>query len=400
MTNIKNRTIFEADNLDILRGINSDSIDLIYLDPPFKSDRIYSAPIGSEAAGAAFKDTWSLSDVDNVWHGEIADREPALYAAISAAELTHSKSMKAYLITMGVRLLEMRRILKDTGSIYLHCDPTAGHYLKMTTDAVFGPKTFVNEIIWYYKNASRGKKRYAKSHDVIFWYSKSDTPTFNRDDVLVPFESGMTQWRYTKGGQKGKPLPKGKTPDDVWEMPSLNAMSKERTGYPTQKPLALIERIIKASSNSGDMVLDPFCGCATTCIAAEKLNRQWVGIDLSGKALDLVKLRLEKELQIYESGGILGSVIHRTDVPLRTDLGELPNYRTHKHELYGEQEGNCNGCRVHFPFVNLTVDHIIAQTKGGTDHIDNLQLLCGYCNSLKGKRSHEQLLVSLKKKGM
>ena len=127
---IENRTIFKGDNLHILRGIDTESVDLIYLDPPFNSNRNYSAPIGSEAAGAAFKDTWTLSDVDNAWHGEIADREPALYQAIHASEVTHGKGMKSYLIMIAVRMLEMRRVLKPTGSIYLHCDPTASHYLK------------------------------------------------------------------------------------------------------------------------------------------------------------------------------------------------------------------------------------------------------------------------------
>ena len=130
MPNFQNRTLFENDNLPILRGLDANTVDLIYLDPPFNSNQDYAAPIGSEAAGAAFKDTWALSDVNEAEHGELADREPALYAAIHAAELTHGKSMKSYLIMMGLRMLEMRRILKKTGSIYLHCDPTASHYLK------------------------------------------------------------------------------------------------------------------------------------------------------------------------------------------------------------------------------------------------------------------------------
>ena len=139
--NWKNRTLWTGDNLDIMRGMNSASVDLIYLDPPFNSNKNYSAPIGSEAAGAAFKDTWTLSDVDEAWHGEIADRDPTLYAIIDAAGLAHGKSMKSYLIMMAVRLLEMHRLLKRTGSIYLHCDPTASHYLKSLMDAIFGGET-------------------------------------------------------------------------------------------------------------------------------------------------------------------------------------------------------------------------------------------------------------------
>ena len=148
MANFENRTLFENDNLPVLRALDADSVDLIYLDPPFNSNQDYAAPIGSEAAGAAFKDTWTLDDVNEAEHGELADREPALYAAIHAAELTHGRSMKSYLIMMGLRMLEMRRILKETGSIYLHCDPTASHYLKLLMDAVFGINNFRNEVIW------------------------------------------------------------------------------------------------------------------------------------------------------------------------------------------------------------------------------------------------------------
>ena len=146
--NVENRTIFEGDNLDILRGFDSDTIDLIYLDPPFNSNKTYEAPIGSEAAGAAFKDAWTLSDLNNAWYGELAESEPGLYAAISAAEYAHGTSMKAYLIMMGIRMLELRRVLKPTGSIYLHCDPTASHYLKTMMDSIFGKNNFQNEIVW------------------------------------------------------------------------------------------------------------------------------------------------------------------------------------------------------------------------------------------------------------
>ena len=145
---IKNRTLIQGDNLVVLRGMDSESVDLIYLDPPFNSNRDY---------GEAFKDTWTLSDEDNAWHGEIADREPALYQAIHAAELTHSKGMKSYLIMMAVRLLAMKRVLKKTGSIYLHCDPTASHYLKLLMDSVFGKDHFRNEIVWLYGSPSRSQ---------------------------------------------------------------------------------------------------------------------------------------------------------------------------------------------------------------------------------------------------
>ena len=182
---------------------------------------------------------------------------------------------------------------------------------------------------------------------------------------------------------------------DLWtDIPPINSQSKERTGYPTQKPLALLDRIIKASSNEGDMVLDPFCGCATTCVAAETLGRQWAGIDLSPLAVKLVDQRLRAQ------HGVFGQIIARTDIPHRTDLGKIPNYRTHRHTLYGRQEGHCNGCQVHFPFRNMTVDHIVPQSKGGMDHLDNLQLLCGACNSKKGILSQPELVAMLVREGI
>ena len=157
----------------------------------------------------------------------------------------------------------------------------------------------------------------------------------------------------------------------------------------------MLDRIIRASSNPGDMILDPFCGCATALVAADRLDRQWVGIDLSELAAKLVLKRLRDD-----RGPLFDDVTHREDVPARTDLGDVPNYRTHKHTLYGRQEGICAGCQMMFPFRNMTIDHIVPQSKGGTDHIDNLQLLCGACNSTKGTGTQEQLIAKLKQEGI
>ncbi len=421
--NVENRTLFTKDNLFVLRGIDSESVDLIYLDPPFNSNRNYAAPIGSQAAGAAFKDTWTLSDVDNAWHGEIAEREPPLYQAIRAAELTHGKGMKSYLIMMAVRLLEMKRVLKNTGSIYLHCDPTASHYLKMLVDTVFGKDNFRNEIVWNYEKWTNAARYFQRNHDILLMYSVTDRYTFNKQyGELTERQKQLIQTGYNTGSSSGKKIvriydrknpkvqtklpiwteegraiydvsmPKGKALNDVWKIAALNGQAKERLGYPTQKPIALLERIIKASSNEGEVVLDPFCGCATTCVAAERLGRQWVGIDISEKAVELVQMRLEREV------GLFGTVIHRTDIPKRSE--KLANYRTHKHILYGKQEGNCNGCGTHFPFRNMTVDHIVPKSHGGTDHVDNLQLLCGACNSTKGQSTQAQLISRLKTQGV
>ena len=209
---------------------------------------------------------------------------------------------------------------------------------------------------------------------------------------LIVFTSGGTPRlkRYLKANP-------GEVPPDVWlDIPPVNSQALERTNYPTQKPLVLLERIIKASSNEGDMVLDPFCGCATTCIAAEKLGRQWAGIDLSSTAAELVRVRMERETNPFDQF----NAIVRTDIPQRTDVGKLPPYKTHKHTLYGKQEGKCAGCGHHFPFQNFTVDHIVAKSKGGTDHIENLQLLCNHCNSVKGTMDQAAFIAKLRASGL
>ena len=470
--NWENRTMWTGDNLDIMRGMNSDSVDLIYLDPPFNSNRNYSAPIGSEAAGAAFKDTWTLNDVDLAWHGEIAEQEPRAYAAIDAAGETHGKSMKSYLIMMAVRLLGMRRLLKPNGSIYLHCDPTASHYLKMLMDAVFDRRAFRNEIVWKRTSSHNRAKRWGPIHDTILFYTMNSDYTWNR--VLQPLDDDYVERQYRHEDKDGRyrlsdltgpgerlgdsgqpwmgvdPTSRGRhwelppdralpdwfvfvsdysemsvqerldfmqvqgliywpekqdgmpsfkrylgahsgapVQDMVLDIDPLSSSSPENVHYPTQKPLALLERIIEASSNEGDMILDPFCGCATACVAADRLNRQWTGIDLSPLAAQLVEMRMHKE------GALLFQAIRRDDIPWRTDVVDLPNYRSHKHTLYGIQEGICVGCQVFFPFRNMTIDHIIPESKGGTDHFQNLQLLCGACNSMKGTTSQEEFIAKL-----
>ena len=183
---------------------------------------------------------------------------------------------------------------------------------------------------------------------------------------------------------------RGMPVQNLWDdIKQIGARGDERTGYPTQKPLALLQRVIKASSDDGDMVLDPFCGCATTCVAAEGLGRDWTGIDISPKAAELVVSRIE------DRQGLWREIVHRNDIPRRTDIGPLPAPRTHRRTLYGLQGGNCAGCDTHFGVRHLEVDHIISRAKGGTDHLENLQLLCGSCNRIKGDRGMEYLKVKL-----
>ena len=387
-----------------MRGMNSASVDLIYLDPPFNSKANYAAPIGSKAAGAEFKDTWTLTDVDVEWINLIEAKHPALYRVLLAA-MTNSD--KSYLVYMAARLLEMQRILKPRGSIYLHCDPTMSHYLKLVMDAIFGRKAFGREIIWHLRGASGYKalaNDWVRGHDTLLYYVCQSGGVFNKQ--WLPYDEAQLK-RFSKVDERGrryKPITKERRLylDDAKGVPATTVWSdiasfqtvvnaKERTGYPTQKPLALLRRIIAASSNKHDVVLDPFCGCATACLAAHEMERQWVGIDISPKAAELVQSRMRDELGMFFRGAA------RDDIPQRTDIGKLIRFNDarNKRLLYGEQGGYCAGCGEHFEMRNMEVDHIIARAKGGTDHIDNLQLLCGACNRVKGDRGMEYLRTKL-----
>ena len=452
---IKNRTIFTGDNLHIMRGMQNESVDLIYLDPPFNSKHNYAAPIGSKAAGAEFKDTWTLKDIDEAWWGEIQHDNPGLYKVLDAAGKVGSKSIKAYLIYMAIRILEMHRILKNTGSLYLHCDPTMSHYLKTVLDSIFNTSNFKNEIIWKRGTAHNDASRYGAIHDVIFFYVKSKDYNWNKMytpysqeyiDRYYKFDDDDGRGRFwthdisAKGLQGGGyhfkykginivwrfsetrikeldadnriywPKKKSAMPKikrylndakgiplqdlflDVKSLAGFGANKNERLGYPTQKPIELLKRIIESSSNENDVVLDPFCGCATACSAAEVLDRKWIGIDISSKAYDLVKIRLRREAGLDKFTKGAGELVHRTDIPVRKGQ----RARDIKCILYGKQEGHCNGCRHWFEIRNFHIDHIIPTSKGGPDDNSNLQLLCGSCNSVKGNRTMAYLLSRLK----
>ena len=262
--------LLTGDNLTILQEMESESVDLIATDPPFNKGRDFHATPDSLAAGAKFQDRWSWADdVEGEWVAQITDDWPNVMTVINAARESYGDDMGAFLCFMGVRLLEMRRLLRPHGSIYLHCDPTASHYLKQLMDAVFGKKNFQNEIIWPYNVGGKSKKRWARKHDIILFYSKTPKFGFYGDAVRIEMKSGKEsfggrletdedgrQYRLVYGTKnaKGKTkyykyyLDKGKIPEDWWvDINSLQSGVRERTGYPTQKPLALYERIIKAS---------------------------------------------------------------------------------------------------------------------------------------------------------
>lgn len=292
--NVNPRTIFCHDNIDVLQGINAECIDLIYLDPPFNKKKTFTAPVGSHADGASFRDVFQEEDVKDDWVRDIEGGNSELHGLLAGIRNFSNSYNYCYSVYMAIRLMECHRILKDTGSIWLHCDPTMSHYLKLILDCIFGEKNFRNEIVWCYHAGGASKKYFPRKHDIIFLYGKNSARSVH-NILRMPYRDAYA-YDENHDDSMGVYHPDGKMLHDWWEISVISSKAKERTGYPTQKPLKLMERIIKASSNTGDLVLDPFCGCATTCIAAELLGRKWIGIDVSIKAYELVKKRLAKEV--------------------------------------------------------------------------------------------------------
>lgn len=301
-TNRPTNHLYYGDNLDVLRREIADaSVDLIYLDPPFNSNASYNilfrAPDGAGTAAQveAFHDSWHWNDAaaeafDQVARSGHAD---AFQLLDSLRRFLGENDMLAYLAMMTIRLIELRRVLKPSGSLYLHCDPTAGHYLKLLLDGVFAPRAFRREIVWRSGWVSGFKTRTAnwvRNHDLIFYYVRDPAADWTFNKQYVAHAAG-----YERRGGGANPL--GKPIDDVWDDPALyspniKSFSVEKLGYPTQKPVALLERIIAASSRPGDLVLDPFCGCGTAVHAAQKLARRWTGIDVTHLAIALIEKRL------------------------------------------------------------------------------------------------------------
>ena len=355
--------LYYGDNLAVLRDeIADESVDLIYLDPPFNSNASYNVlfkgPAGNESAAQieAFDDTWHWTDTAEEAFGEVLRSGNGAAAEMLRAMrgFLGENDMMAYLAMMAVRLLELHRVLRPTGSLYLHCDPTASHYLKILLDAVFGARNYKNEVIWRRTNAHNVRiNMYPRVHDTLLFYAKSEQYTWNKTyqdyspeqlkrykedsdgrlftgqdlTMMGGSEERKKEWRGTKPPEnrawgasleqreewlsKGLILFKkdgsprldgrkvfldekpGKISDSIWtDIGRIGNTAEERLGYPTQKPVALLERILNASSNEGDVVLDPFCGCGTTVHAAQKLNRQWIGIDVTHLAIGLIEKRL------------------------------------------------------------------------------------------------------------
>jgi site-specific DNA-methyltransferase (adenine-specific) len=364
---ITNNTLFYGDNLPILRDfVQTETIDLIYLDPPFNSSRSYNVLFkeengtSSEAQIEAFDDTWHWGQIAEATFHELRTQAPDRVATMidSLHRFIGTNQMMAYLVMMAIRLLELHRVLKPTGTLYLHCDPTASHYLKVVLDTVFGIENFRSEITWQRTFAKAlASRQLPNNHDIILSYQKTDKPIWNSDAAFQPYDLSNLDpktaskyshrdpdgrlyqldnlinpnpdrpnltyeflgvkrvWRWTKermqtaydAGLVLQPRPgavprlkryldeqRGRPFGDVWtDIPPINSQAQERLGYPTQKPLALLERIILLSSNPDDVILDPFCGCGTAVAAAQKLGRRWIGIDITHLAIALQKYRME-----------------------------------------------------------------------------------------------------------
>ena len=479
--NWENRTLYRGDNLEFMRSMNSKSVHLIATDPPFNKGRDFHATPESLASGASFADRWRWDeDVQPEWLDQIQDDWPAAWAVIDWSRMTYGDDMAAFLCFMGVRLMAMRRILREDGSIYLHCDPTASHYLKTLMDAIFGVENFRNEIIWQRttgaKLSQHAPKQWGSNSDCILFYAKSSRvhvspyrklsdEEFEEKFIHVDeegrryFTDGLSifrrpahgprpnlcfEWRgfknphpsgwtlsrkrleeeYQKGNihivngrierrKYAEDYP-GQPCGDVWtDIPNLTGKQVECTGYPTQKPLALYQRIIRASSNPGDIVFDPFAGCATTPIAAEIEGRQWVACDGWAGAYDVVTERLEA-LKVGSGGQeemAYYPVAQREEPLVRTDTGETaaPPLKSLRRKsspptmkraemlkaLIARDGMQCQGCGREFDHARyFELDHKLPRSEGGSNELENRVLLCGPCNRTK---SNTLTLTGLRK---
>ena len=406
------KRLYIGDNLPIMLGMESDSVDLIYTDPPFNTGTFRKGKTEKHS----FIDTWSEYQVDFAYAYSLKMHHPKLWEMIALAEDMHSPAMRHYLEFMAPRIVQMHRLLKPTGSLYLHCDQNADAYLRMVMDCVFGKNNFRNEIAWCYETAGKPKREWARQHDSVLFYCKSTKNTFNPQALELPLSESFIQCHSRDDGDGRKYYIKTigdktykyyldekgyKHPSDYWtDLFALGPRNPERTGYNSQKPLALVDRVIRASSNEGDLVMDPFCGCATTCISAAGLNRQWIGIDQNEDAIHIFRDRLTGDLLTYA---------FETNMPVDAKLQqpiELPKRKVAGYKKLSRAKAKiillqrdykakrapyCRGCLANKDEGDLNVDHILASANGGLDELENYQLLCTPCNSMKGDQDMEFL---------
>ena len=492
---LKNRTLYHGDNLDFMRRMNSNSVHLIATDPPFNKGKDFHATPDSLAKGGKFEDRWSWDkDVHPAWKEQVQDDWPAVWFVIEAAEMAHSEGMAAFICWLAVRVLEMHRILRDDGTLWLHCDDTAGAYIIAMLDAIFGKKNRGDIVTWKRQNSHNATVyscgricdtllRYTKNKKLATWNmprverSEAELKLYRPDkngrlfkgqDLTAPSTTpsriftwrGTTPkrgWRYSyeeleRLWAEGRILTKQDgTPSLAGHITYLDEMddpkiqnlwtdierlannSKERTGYPTQKPIELYRRLIDASSNPGDVVFDPFCGCATTLAAAEQAGRLWIGADIWDKAhlavlVQLYRLGLNPGSAEYKmSSADLAEhmelerqtslwfnefdVNYTQDLPNRTDAGDIaaPFLKVIRRGMKASPEAedasagwskdkkkaylldkmgecSCAGCGRNFDHPDyLEVDHIRPRADGGANSLYNLTLLCRPCNSTRRK---------------
>ena len=406
----RKRELWIGDNLAIMRQMNSETVDLIYLDPPFNSKRMYEGNLDEGMGKQSFSDIWGDSDITEDDRRILRERNPILAELISFLGHSHGISWQSYLSFMGIRLMEMHRLLKDTGSIYLHCDWRMSHPVKLVMDMIFGIRGdkgngFRNEIIWGYRTQGVAMKWWPRKHDSIFMYVKSNSytyhPTLERQIYAKPF-------RHTKVDAEGQHYVDSYL-RDVWDHDTTKpviSQSPERTGWATQKPLALLERIIKASSNKGDIVLDPFCGCGTACVAATNLGRQWIGIDQHPKAGVIMQDRMKKDAKLAPEWGGVKILLEKdaAKLPKRTDVVPFKKDERTKRTIYERQKGKCasgefclNGTDAK-PINFMEFDRKLSGKRGGDYTWDNTQLLCSTCNGSKGKKTWNTFIRELKRK--
>ena len=505
--NFENRTLYHGDNLGFLRGMDSATIHLIATDPPFNKNRDFHATPDRLAEGAQFDDRWRWEEESHPrWMDGIKDDWPNVWSVIDLARTAAGDDMAAFLCFMAVRLVEMHRVLRDDGSIYLHCDDTASHYLKALMDAIFGRRNFRNDISWRRATSHNDPRRWGRIVDHLLYYAKGPGAYWNGDAITPPRTPDQIHEAYPSQDHRGRYRAENMTGPGhgqlagapstlpwrgydvhargrVWSVPRTSAYAAyierefipgyreiegvherldaldaaglvhhpergfwpglkryaaadrgnppqnlilepvgftnftagrgEHTGYPTQKPLKLYEKLILASCPPDGFVLDPFCGCATTPIAAERNGRQWVGMDIWDGAHDMVLQRLRTERLAAPDNGdeepdgsqgallTFGQIRYETDPPIRTDDGEdamphlaltpqtlePPGPRMSRQEMFdtlAERGLFCQGCDREFDDpLYLQLDHRIPRSEGGSNRIENRMLLCGPCNLIK-----------------
>ena len=479
-TNVPSRTLFIGDNLKVLRGINSESVDLIYLNPPRLSGKTQQKGLAMTSAHIVWYDeTGTFWPMSPALLAEIELRRPGVTTVVEAAKIIHGDSMASYLAFLSIRLLELQRVLKPAGSIYLQCDPRVSHYLKAIMDAVFGAENFKNEIICRRRRLPSGGRRWDWVHDTLLFYTgwrkhrwnrilQEHLPEYwarnyrNEDDRgrhnlirligpgrtgddreiewrgydpskagmhwEVPLKTlrkeypdtddlgelgtqekldlldrvGLVHWPATGGAPRYKVYEEmadnAPISDVITTVDPIQTTSGEYTGWPEQTPEELLDLIIRASTNPGEVVLDPFCGSGSACVVAEKLGRRWIAIDSSGDAVSVLRLRLETEVgaDLYEPDNYPVSV--RMEAPGRLDLDSkatLMDPQETKATLYAQQKHKCNGCRYELPQHLLTIHRLSPVPRRGPDSLSNLQLLCYFCKAMLGRNDMDHLRIQL-----